>query len=380
MNNTVRTLPLKMNKKLLVVVDDTLKEKKEELDKFVEKAKYTNTIKFSKDVLFSHEIHANNYIEGFKDDVETIYEVIHKTAKIKDENKKKRIINLYKGYKYILEKKQINKDSLKELYRILSNGLLSQEDQNNMDEYYRKNEVYIFYSNNPDKYDLGMPSEQLEEHMNMLLEYAINDNENLSKAEKFLKSQILHFYFVYIHPYYDINGRTSRTTSMWYLINNKAYPFIIFNRAIQLHKAEYNRIIRESKKYMNATLFLEYMMEYTKEELEKDYIINMIKNSTPKKLTSLDFQTLHYILSMKSNLTYCDFIGFYNNQNEKRKPHEIKREMLDSLLEKEIIIEGNETKKGIGNLQNHFFYLNTSLYEKDPALIKKLIIPGEKNR
>ena len=358
--DTIRPLPLKINKRPLVVIDDRLKEKRDELDKFVEQAKYTNTIKFSKDVLFSHEIHANNYIEGYKDDVETIYEVIHKTTKIKDENKKKRIINLYKGYKYILEKKPINKDSLKELYKIVSNGLLSEEDQKEMGEYYRKNEVYIFYSSNPEKYDLGMPSEQLEEHMNMLLEYATTNNENLSKAEIFLKSQILHFYFVYVHPYYDINGRTSRTTSMWYLLNNKSYPFIIFNRAIQLHKSEYYRIIRESKKYMNATLFLEYMMEYTKEELEKDYIINMIKNNTPNKLTSLDFQTLHYILSMKSNLTYYDFIGFYNNQNDKKKPLEI--------------------KKGIGNLHNHYFYLNPTLYEKNPTLIKKLIIQGEKNR
>lgn len=378
--DTIRPLPLKINKRPLVVIDDRLKEKRDELDKFVEQAKYTNTLKFSKDVLFSHEIHANNYIEGYKDDVETIYEVIHKTTKIKDENKKKRIINLYKGYKYILEKKPINKDSLKELYKIVSNGLLSEEDQKEMGEYYRKNEVYIFYSSNPEKYDLGMPSEQLEEHMNMLLEYATTNNENLSKAEKFLKSQILHFYFVYVHPYYDINGRTSRTTSMWYLLNNKSYPFIIFNRAIQLHKSEYYRIIRESKKYMNATLFLEYMMEYTKEELEKDYIINMIKNNTPNKLTSLDFQTLHYILSMKSNLTYYDFIGFYNNQNDKKKPLEIKREILDSLLEKEIIIEGKKTKKGIGNLHNHHFYLNPTLYEKNPTLIKKLIIQGEKNR
>ena len=274
---------------------------------------------------------------------------------------------MYKGYKYILEKKPINKDSLKELYKIVSNGLLSEEDQKEMGEYYRKDDVYIYYSNNPDKYDLGMPSEQLEEYMNMLLEYATTSNENLSKAEKFLKSQIIHFYFVYVHPYYDINGRTSRTTSMWYLLNNKSYPFIIFNRAIQLHKSEYYRKIRESKKYMNTTLFLDYMM-------------NMIKNNTPNKLTSLDFQTLHYILSMKSNLTYYDFVGFYNNQNDKKKPLEIKREMLEPLLEKEIIIEGNETKKGQGNLQNHFFHLNTSLYEKDPKLIKKLIIPGEKNR
>ena len=50
----------------------------------------------------------------------------------------------------------------------------------------------------------------------------------------------MHFYFVYIHPYFDVNGRTSRTLAMWYLLNEEAYPYIIFNRAINNNASNYS--------------------------------------------------------------------------------------------------------------------------------------------
>lgn len=374
MENTRRKLPLYMSGRQLSIIDDELKQLRDDLDTFVGDIKYMNTLKYSKEVLFSHEIQANNFIEGYKDDVETIYEVIHKCSKITDPEKKQRILNLYEGYKYILKRKHIDKDNLRKLYSILSKDLLSIDDINNMGEYYRNNPVYIYYSNRVDiPPDNGLDSSVLDEYMNTLLEYATNNNDSLSKAELFLKSQIIHFYFVYIHPYYDINGRTSRTTSMWYLLNNKSYPFIIFNRAIQLYKSEYYKVIRESKKYSNVTFFLKYMIDHTREELEKDYIMNMIKDNSNYEFSSLDYQTLHYILSIRGCKTYVDFAQFYNQQNERKKVIDIYSDMLLPLLDKGIILEGKPTNKrisGIGN--NHNFEINSSLYEVNPNKIKVL--------
>ena len=55
-------------------------------------------------------------------------------------------------------------------------------------------------------------------------------------TDQYVKSQILHFYFVYIHPYFDVNGRTSRTMALWHLLNSQAYPYIIFNRGSVLRE------------------------------------------------------------------------------------------------------------------------------------------------
>lgn len=367
-------LPLGMEYRNLIYNDETLLPIMEELEKYIADIKYINSLTFSKDVLFSHELQANNSVEGYKDDVETIIEVINNVSDVKDPQKKQRIINLYQGYRYIMQGNAINKDNLRTLYSILSECLLSKDDLSNMGQYYRNNPVYIFYSARTDiEPDQGISSEILEEYMQNLIEY-INSDNNLSKTELFIKSQIIHFYFVYIHPYYDLNGRTSRTTSMWYLLNHHNYPFIIFNRAINLYKNEYYKVIRQVKKYQNITLFLKYMLENTQIELEKDYIMNMIKESSNYHLTSTDYQTLHYILSMKGQLTYLDFIRFYTLQNEHKKPLEIYNDMLQPLLDSGIILQGDPTKKQVSGLgYNHYFTLNNNYYDQDPDKIKHLI-------
>lgn len=369
---------LKINGKPLIINEESLLKQKNDLEKFITEFKYCKTLKHAKEVLFSHEIQANNFIEGYKDDVETIYNVIHRCSKISNVKKKQRIMNLYRAYKYILCRKDINKDTLKELYSILSKDLLCEYDVENMGQYYRTKPVYIYFSNRIDvKPDEGVDFNELEYYMNCLLEYINIDNDNLSPVELFFKSQIIHFYLVYIHPYFDINGRTSRTLGMWYLLNNKANPFVIFNRAIQLHKAEYYKIIRRTKMNTNITYFLQYMLEHTREELEKEYIMNMIKNTSNVNLSSLDFQTLHYILSLKYNNTYLDFVRFYNTQNERKSPNSIYNEMLKPLLDNGIIVQKECTSKQVqfsDDGYNHYFSLNESLYENDPEKIKCLKI------
>ena len=74
----------------------------------------------------------------------------------------------------------------------------------------------------------------------------------------------MHFYFVYIHPYFDVNGRTSRTMSMWYLLKNEAYPFIIFNRGISFKGSKYDRVIKDTKESNDMTCFLLMMLETLK--------------------------------------------------------------------------------------------------------------------
>ena len=399
-------LPLLVDDQKLYLIEDDLKRRREEMDDFLQGLDYMNSRQFSQDVLFSHEVQANNLIEGYKDDVELVNNVIYHRLRIKDKDKRNRILNLYKGYKYILEGKKISKDTVRRLYNILSKDLLSEEDTQNMGEYYRKNPVYIYRSglmntvieDFPDMksylyfirelygeetmkkhsrmYSMGVHPDKVSDYMTRLYDFMKNDDtlNTGSETDIFLKSQIMHFYFVYIHPYYDLNGRTARTTSMWYLLNKEAYPFIIFNRGISLNKQEYYRVIHDVEKYKNVSFFLNYMMEHVRTELEKEYVMDMINSSVNGTLTSLDFQTLQYILSMKQSLTYLDFRSFYNSQNSEKKPFgEIYDNMLVPLLEKGVIIERDKTHKCTPNgKENHFFEVNDKLYDKDSPKIKRL--------
>ena len=368
-------LPLSIGNKKLYILRDRIEQNIFELEGFLSGNNYMNSKEFSEKVLFSQEIKENNTIEGYKDDVELVSDVINKKIKLDDKNKVQRIKNLYNGYRYILKGESIDKDSLKVLYSILSKNLLSKYDISRMGDYYRKDDVYIFFSSNLDvEPDKGYAPEKLEEYMDEYFDYVNSYSKGNTLTDHFIKSQIMHFQFVNIHPYFDINGRTSRTLAMWYLLNNKVYPYIIFNRGINLNKNEYYKVIREVKMYNNVTFFINYMLNNIRLELEKEYIIDMIKSQN-KDLGIIDYQTLLYILSMKSNLTVKDFTTFYNRHNDKKKVLEIYKTMLEPLIERNIIVKLRDTKGNINLSESNFlFELNKSMYENDPNKIKKLTI------
>lgn len=369
-------LPLKNNNRYFYINEDILKEKEEELEEFILKSGKMDTLSFAKKVLLFNEVQSNNSVEGYYDDIEKIKKVVNekKIYKNSQEKDKLRIINLYEGYRYILDNKDITKETLKELNSILSKGLLDEEDYKNMGEYYRKNPVYIYYSSDVTKSpDMGLDASLIEDKMDELLDFMNNYYFDDTKTMSYLKSQILHFYFVYIHPYYDVNGRTARTTSMWYLLNNNVYPYVIFNRGIQINKNEYYKIIRETKKYSDISLFLKYMMNTVLAELEKEYIMQLIANSCSKKLETLDYQTLHYLLSIKGNITVSDFANMYNRYNDKKKVLKIEEEMISPLIEKDILIKTRETNGHLSSFKNNYeLAFNFKYVDYDDNLIKNI--------
>ena len=354
--------------------NDRFKQTKEELETFLDGKKHIHTKSFAKDVMFSHEIKANNQIEGYMDDVKLVRDVISKRLTGKTEQEL-RILNLYHGYNYILRQSHINAETLKKLYSILSKDLLEERDKIRMGEYYRTDKVFILINGNlscePDE---GMPVEKIDEFMEAYFNFLNSLDYSQSITDEYIKSQILHFYFVYIHPYFDVNGRTSRTLSMWYLLNKKAYPYIIFNRGITFKGSEYDKAIIDVKKYHDISFFIDYMLKTVQIELEKEYIMQGIASSTNRKLTATDWQTLLYILSMNGNLSVKDFTDIYNRFNSKKRCKEIYETMLDPLIQ-DGILNVTRTSQSImfDGLNNEMFEINPSVLEYDKDEIKRLV-------
>lgn len=353
-----------------------LKPYKEELLEFLDGLDYMRTLKFARSMMISQEIKSNNVIEGIKDDLSIIDKVITQRKDDLSQTERQRIINLYHGYQYILTHKKIDKDSLKELYQLLSENILDPRDKIRMGEYYRTAPVYIIKGNRLDiEPYMGMNENKIEYHMDQLFDFINNDILEETEIDKFVKSQIMHFYFVYIHPYFDVNGRTSRTVAMWYLLNNKNYPYIIFNRAIAFNKKNYEPNIIKGRNYGDITLFIKYMLTSVEQELEKEYLIHNIEKNTKEYLSKYDLQMLEYLLTMNGNITIKDLITTYNKYNEKDKIVKIMEEKIKPLLDKKIIIPKRYTKKYITpTIQNMEISLNPELIEFDRTKIKHLDI------
>lgn len=86
----------------------------------------------------------------------------------------------------------------------------------------------------------------------------------------------MHFYFVYVHPYFGINGRSARTVSLWYLLNKSCYPYTIFNREICFHEKAYEETILKSQRAYNLNYFISYILETLSLELSNEIKIQKI--------------------------------------------------------------------------------------------------------
>lgn len=333
------------------------------------------TLSFAKRAMMSQEIKANNTIEGITDDLSIIDEVIKNKSSLSD-REKKRIINLYHGYQYILTHKDINKETLRELYLLLSDEILGDYDKTSMGEYYRTKPVYILKGSslNNDYYE-GINPKQIDWYMNYFIDYINSDFLTGNEIDSFVKSQIMHFYFVHIHPYPDVNGRTSRTVAMWYLLNQKSYPYVIFNRAISFSKSMYEKNLIITRDTDNITLFLKYMLKNTLLELEKEYVIGNIKKNSDANLTKVDLQMIEYLLTTNSNLTAKDLATTYNSYNDHRRINIIIDEKIMPLVEKNIFVRKNDTKGFIDGVRHNFnIGINEDLLDIKKEKIKYLKI------
>lgn len=338
---------------------DILKEIEEELELFLLEEDFMNTRDFSRKVMFNQEIKANNTVEGYNDSVSFIKKVIENASEEQNIEKRNRIINLYNGYQYILKGQDITEENVLKLYKILSKDLLEEYDLSHMGEKYRKAPVYILKSGRlDDSMDEGIPYEKIEEYMDSYFEFIDTFKVDDSQTEEFIKSQIMHFYFVYIHPFFDINGRSSRTIAMWYLLNKEVYPYIIFNRGINFD-SNYDRVIGTSKTRLDITEFLKYMLISVKKELEKEYIIHNLDSQSERQWHTIDYQALNYFLALNGEKTVLDYATTYNRLNTKKNIKTIFENMLLPMIEDETLKITRTTKKNMfENVPNIVLELN----------------------
>lgn len=106
--------------------------------------------------------------------------------------------------------------------------------------------------------------------MKSLFEYISNSDLNI-----IILSAIFHYYFVYIHPFSDGNGRCARFWVTLMLINyDKNFEFIPLEEEIYLNQENYYLAIGECHNNENANAFIKFILQTINSSLDK-----LIKNS-----------------------------------------------------------------------------------------------------
>ena len=135
--------------------------------------------------------------------------------------------------------------------------------------------------------------------MKSLFEYINNSDLN-----SIILAAIFHYYFVFIHPFSDGNGRLARFWVSLMLINyNKKFEFIPVEEEIYLNQEEYYSTIAECHNNGNANVFIKYVLNTINSSLDKiiknsNFIMNDIQNRIIELITNNNRITQNEIASI----------------------------------------------------------------------------------
>ena len=197
--------------------------------------------------------------------------------------------NMLAAIDFIKTKPTFDKENLHKLYTILSQDCL-EENQELHGKYYRDSEVYI------DKYE-GCPVEKIDDCMNSLFNFVekyINDDEGYVNND--MLPHICHYYILYVHPYFDYNGRTARMVSLWISILSESVEIapLFISEAINDNRRKYYDALRETRDMDND---LTYFLIYINDNPKFFFIITFLFN---------DY--VHIFLYFSANMLYNLFI------------------------------------------------------------------------
>jgi len=206
------------------------------------------------------EIESSLAIEGVRSTrakIEKINKMTYQELKTDNERVVK---NMIEAYNYVQDK-DITTDNIYSLYNILSKKCLRDDEKLINDNYYRHDGVNII-GNNERVVDTGVNYKYLEKGMNDLVTYI---NSPKTKAEQIFAPHIIHYYIVYLHPYFDFNGRMARVLSHWYSTLYSPYLSLLFlseaiNNKNNKHRY-YNAITYSRQSNNDITFFIEYIAD-----------------------------------------------------------------------------------------------------------------------
>lgn len=217
-----------------------------------------------KDLLFTStlikELQSTNDIEGVDSSEKELSTTMHYLKEEKNSKSKRRFKGLITQYQNI-DSNKYNKITCTEDFRGIWDRLVKEEiDKKDYPdgELFREKNVEIGTGNkvvHVGDYD----EEQITADLDDLIK--VMDNDNLPKL---VKCFIGHFYYEYVHPFYDGNGRTGRFITSSYLAQFlDPLSAISFSSAIDANRKEYYDAFSDMEDKINygeATLFIMTMM------------------------------------------------------------------------------------------------------------------------
>ena len=265
--------------------DDKLKNLELNLPPMIEQSLLIDAI--------SSELQSSNELEGVESNKE---DIVYSTRKIlsKKDDKTERFSSTINSYILLIDNKlKFPQDSheVRKIYDKITDGEIAKDDLPD-GKIYRKNDVHInkIGSVSGQTIHKGMVGEEnIIKSIDQLLDFMNN-----AKIPLLIKIAIGHYYFEYIHPFYDGNGRLGRFISSIYLESTYSYlTALSLSRGSYLERANYYKAFDISNSEKNKgelnyfiDIFLDLLIKGQEEMIENlidkteklDGLIEVIEN------------------------------------------------------------------------------------------------------
>lgn len=248
-----------------------------------------------KDRLIVHqmidEIKSTNDVEGVKSTRRELVEALH------DKTKNKRFFGIVSMYKSILEEEVQIINSLGDFRAIYDKLLLDDiEESDRPDgELFRKDVIYV--AGGGKKFHQGNPNEQaIRDDLEKMLIFM---NSDISFV---IKALVTHYFFEYIHPFYDGNGRMGRFLLSSYLARKlDLFTGLSVSEAVLQNKKKYDESFSNTSHPKNrgdVTHFIGDMLEIILQGQERMIIkVNKIVQQVEQLLDKIDSLNLSKVES-----------------------------------------------------------------------------------
>jgi Fic family protein len=182
-----------------------------------------------------------------------------KKPRNKDE---KMIVNNYQAMKRIemeLKDKKLDEETIFSLHRTITKEVLDKSEVGR----YRKDKDDIVVASNIDDEIYHIPPKEkfVKKEIKRLISYANDDRDSQEFIHPVIKAIIIHFWFAYLHPFTDGNGRLARALFYWSLLKDGYWTFsyLPLSRIIKNSPAKYRDAFIYSEQDDND---LNYFIDY----------------------------------------------------------------------------------------------------------------------
>ena len=205
-------------------------------------------------------IHSSLKIEANSLSLNQVKDVIDGKLVLGSKKEIQEVKNAYKAYEMIKEFDPYSLNDLKKAHGIMT--YLTVEECGK----FRKGNEGVFDSNG-NYIHVCPPPEQIDTLMSDLFNWM---KKNKEQVHPLILSSFFHYEFVFIHPFSDGNGRTSRLWQNVILSNWKSiFEYIPIESQLLKYQNDYYNAIAKCNKDGNSTIFIEFMLNMFNEILDE---------------------------------------------------------------------------------------------------------------